>query len=78
MAEFINGITDMLSGIFTALINALASTGNLIFDIGENGAISGVTGFGWLLIAGISIPLATWLFTKIFSWVKGFARGGSR
>lgn len=78
MAEFVKGITDILSGVFTALINALSSTGNLIFEIGENGAISGITGFGWLLVAGIALPLATWLFTKIFTWVKGFARGGSR
>lgn len=75
MAEFVKGITDLLSGMFTALIDALGSIGDLVFTIGENGAVSGVTGFGWLLVIGISIPLATWLFGKVFTFIKGIGRG---
>lgn len=76
MDTFVQGITSLISGVFKALLDALAGIGNLIFTMGENGAISGVTGFGWLLIVGISIPLATWLFGKVFTWVKGLGRSG--
>lgn len=75
MASFVTGITDMLSGVFKALIDALASTGTLVFTLGENGQVSGITGFGWLLIVGLSIPLATWLFGKVFTYIKGIGRG---
>lgn len=76
MQEFVTGVTGIVSGIFTALVDALGSVGNLIFRIGEGGAISGVTGFGWVLILMISVPLATWLFGKLFSWLKSVGRAG--
>lgn len=76
MSEFVTSITSLISGIFNALIDALGSIGDLVFKTGAEGAISGLTGFGTLLVIGISIPLATWLFGKIFTWLKGFARSG--
>lgn len=77
MAEFVTNVTTLISGIFNALVDALGSIGDLVFKTAtEGGAITGLTGFGTLLVIGISIPLATWLFGKIFTWLKGFARAG--
>lgn len=78
MTQFITGITDMLSGIFGALVNALGSIGNLIFVSGESGAITGLTGFGTLLTVAIGLPLATWVFGKLFTWIKGLVRAGGK
>lgn len=74
MADFVTGVTTLISGIFNALVDALGSIGDLVFKSSETGTITGLTGFGTLLVIGISIPLATWLFGKIFTWLKGFAR----
>ncbi len=76
MTAFIEGITSVLSGIFNALVTALGSMGDLVFITGENGAITGPSGFGWLLIVGIGLPLATWLFGKLFTWIRGLGRTG--
>lgn len=76
MTTFVEGITSLISGVFKALLDALAGVGNLIFTMGENGTISGVTGFGWLLIIGISIPLATWLFGKVWTFIRSVGRTG--
>lgn len=76
MQEFVTGITSLISGVFNALVDALGSIGDLVFKSSEAGAITGLTGFGTLLVIGISIPLATWLFGKIFTWLKSFARSG--
>lgn len=76
MDAFIKGVTDIITGIFTALTKALGSMGDLVFTTGENGAITGPSGFGWLLIVAIGVPLATWIFGKLFTWLKGFARAG--
>lgn len=74
MAEFIAGIVDVVGGIFEAIVSALGSTGNLIFTIGEGGAISGITGFGWLLVVALGLPLATWAISKVFTLVNGMLR----
>lgn len=75
MATFVTGITDIVSGVFTALTNALGSIGTLVFVTGEGGAITGPSAFGWLLIVGIGLPLATWLFGKLFTFLKGLGKG---
>ena len=76
MQEFVSSVTSLISGVFNALVDALGSIGDLVFKSGEPGSITGLTGFGTLLVIGISIPLATWLFGKIFTWLKSFARSG--
>lgn len=70
MAEFITGITDIISGVFEAIVNALGSTGSLIFTIGETGAITGVSAFGWLVVLLIGLPVATWLVNKLFAFIN--------
>lgn len=71
MTEFVSGITSLISGIFQAFINAAGSLGNLIFNTAaETGNITGLTSFGWLFAIVIGIPLATWLFNKLFSWIR--------
>lgn len=75
MASFVTGITDIISGVFTALVNALGSIGNIVFTMSEAGAITGPSPFGWLLIIGIGVPLATWAFGKFFSFLKSVGRG---
>lgn len=76
MTQFVEGITTLISGVFKALLDALAGVGNLIFTMSESGTISGVTGFGWLLIVGISIPLSTWLFGKVWTYIRTVGRTG--
>lgn len=71
MTEFIEGLTEVVSGVFDAIVNALASTGTLIFATNaETGAITGPTPFGWLMVLVLGIPLATWAFGKVFNWIK--------
>lgn len=71
MAEFITGITDIISGIFEAIVNALGSTGSLIFTVNaETGAITGVSAFGWLVVLLIGLPVATWLVNKLLSLIN--------
>lgn len=75
MTAFVKGITDIISGIFGALTDALGSIGDLVFTTGTEGTITGPSGFGWLLIIGIGVPLSTWLFGKLFTFLKGLGRG---
>lgn len=70
MADFITGITDIISGVFEAIVNALGSTGSLIFTVGETGAITGVSAFGWLVVLLIGLPVATWLINKLFGLIN--------
>lgn len=79
MTAFVTGITEVVSGIFNALISGLSAMGNLIFTFGDTGAVSGVTGFGWIVILMISVPLATGLFNAILGMVRSLGgRGGRR
>lgn len=78
MAGFVTGITDIISGVFSALINAFGSIGNLIFTTGEGGAITGPSGFGWLLILGIGLPLAWKLFSMFFGYIRSLGKGNSK
>lgn len=71
MTEFITGVTDVVSGIFEAILNALGTAGNLIFAVGDAGAITGLTPFGWLMVIIIGLPLATWVFGKVFGLIRG-------
>lgn len=70
MEEFISTIVSVVGGIFNAIIEALKSLGGLIFTLGETGAITGVTGFGYVLAVVLGIPLATWLFSLGFGFIK--------
>lgn len=76
MAAFIETITGLVTGVFKALLDALGGIGQVIFTIGENGSISGVTGFGQLLAVGIGLPLVTWLFTKLWAFIRSIGRAG--
>ena len=76
MTAFIEGITGILSGIFNALVTALGSMGNLLFNIGENGTITGPTGFGYFIMVAVGLPLATWLFSKVVGWLMRLTRIG--
>ncbi len=70
MADFITGITDIITGIFEAIVSALGSTGSLIFTVGETGAITGVSAFGWLVVLLIGLPVATWIVNKLFALIN--------
>ncbi len=71
MEAFVTGITTLVSGIFQALIDALASLGTLIFKTAEDtGAVSGLTPFGYLAILFVAIPLATWVFNKAMGFIN--------
>lgn len=78
MASFVTGITDIISGVFGALIKALGSVGDLIFTTGEGGAITGPSGFGWILILGIGLPFAWRVFSLLINWIKGLGKGSGR
>lgn len=75
MSGFVTAITDIITGIFGALVSALSSIGNVLFTTTEAGAISGPSPLGYLLILGIGIPLATWVFGKFFNWLKTVGKG---
>lgn len=69
MSNFVTAITDALTGVFTAILQAFAGIGDLIFTV-ESGAISGLTPFGWVAAALIGIPLASWLFAKAIALIS--------
>ena len=65
LTEFVGGIVVLITQLFGALIDVLASLGALVFNINtETGAITGVAPFGWLTVIMVGIPLATWAFNK--------------
>lgn len=70
MSQFVTAITDALTGVFTAILQAFAGIGDLIFTVGEAGAITGLTPFGWVTAALIGIPLASWLFAKAIALIS--------
>lgn len=70
MGSLVTAITDAISGVFTAIIEAFSGVGSLIFTIGESGAITGVTPFGYIFALTLGIPLATWLVSKGLSLLK--------
>ena len=79
MTTLIETIVAAFEGLWGAIITALASVGDLIFVVTE-GTLGGLTPFGYVLAVGFGIPLATWLFNKAFSWIRGLftARVGNR
>lgn len=70
MDVFIEAVGQIFSTIFTAIINAFASLGNLIFTVGETGTVTGITPFAYVLALVIGVPLATWLVSKGLSFIK--------
>lgn len=75
MNGIITIVIEAFSGIWGGIIEALSSVGDLIFVVTE-GTLSGLTPFGYVLALALGIPLATWLFGKAFSWIKGIIRTG--
>jgi len=70
MTEFVTAIGEIFSTIFTAIITAFASLGNLIFTVSEAGAVTGITPFAYVLALVVGIPLATWLVSKGLAFIK--------
>lgn len=75
MSTIITAVTDAFSGIWGGIIEALSGVGDLIFVVTE-GTLSGLTPFGYVLALALGLPLATWLFGKAFSWIRGIFRAG--
>lgn len=75
MDGFVTAFTTLFSGVFSAIIEGMSSFGELVFTVTE-GAVTGVAPFGWLLIVGIAIPLATWFFSSVFTWLRSLGRRG--
>lgn len=77
MGDFVTSFTTLFSGVLSAVTGGLASFGELVFAINaETGVVTGVAPFGWLMIVGIAIPLATWFFSLIFTWLRSLGRRG--
>lgn len=77
MSDFVTSFTTLFSGVMSAVIDGLGSFGELVFAINaETGVVTGVAPFGWLMIVGIAIPLATWFFSAVFTWLRGLGRRG--
>lgn len=75
MTDFVGAIVDLISGLFSVLIECLSSLGTLVFTVNEEtGALSGITPFGWLACIMIGIPLATWIFGKAVGLFKQIFR----
>lgn len=75
MADFVGNIVTAATALFQGIITALGGVGDLIFTTTEAGAISGLTGFGTILSVIIGIPFGSWLFSKIFNWIKSIRVG---
>lgn len=70
MESLIGAITETVSGIFTATIEAFAKVGNLLFTFAEGGTISGISPFGYFLALIIGIPLGAKLFSVLVGFIK--------
>jgi len=70
MEGFITAITDVFSGIFTSILDTFGSLGQLIFTLGENGSITGVSPFGYVVALLVGVPLATWVINKGLSLIR--------
>lgn len=72
MENFVTAITEALTGVFSAILQAFAGIGDLIFVIDSSGAggITGLSSFGWVVAALIGIPLASWLFAKAIGLIS--------
>lgn len=75
MSGIITAVTDAFSGVWGGIIEALSGVGDLIFVVSE-GQLNGLTPFGYVLALAMGLPLATWLFGKAFSWIKGIFKTG--
>lgn len=75
MEAFITAITDAFTGIFTAILKTFGSIGELIFVISEQGAITGVAPFGYVLALIVGVPLATWAISKGLGFIRNIKIG---
>lgn len=72
--DFLTQIGQGTADIFTAITEAFANAGNLLFVVGEGGTLTGLTPFAWLVVAGIAVGLGTWLLSTLFGWVKSIGK----
>lgn len=75
MADFVGNIVTSATSLFQGIITAMGGVGDLIFTTTEAGVINGLTGFGTILSVIIGIPLGSWLFSKLFNWIKSIRVG---
>ena len=73
--DFLTQIGQGTASIFEAITNAFANAGEMLFIV-ENGALTGITPFAWLVVAGISVGLGTWLLSTLFGWIKSIGKKG--
>lgn len=76
MGDLITAVSTAVSGMFTAIITAFADIGNLLFVFTE-GAISGISPFGYFLALMLGFPIAVWLFNKVLGLIKKIMPGAS-
>lgn len=69
MGDLITAVSTTISGIFTSIITAFSDIGNLIFVFTE-GAITGVSPFGYFLALIIGLPLGAKLFSVLIGLIK--------
>lgn len=74
--DFLTQIGDGTAAIFESITSAFAQAGDLLFVVGESGTLTGLTPFAWLVVAGISVGLGTWLLSTLFGWVKSIGKKG--
>lgn len=69
MEGLITTVTSTITGIFSAIITAFADVGNLIFTFSE-GALTGVSPFGYFIGLIIGVPIGVKLFSALLSMIK--------
>lgn len=69
MEAFITAITDTFKGIFMAILDTFGSVGELVFEFNE-GAITGVAPFGYIVALLVAVPLATWVISKGIALIR--------
>lgn len=74
--ELITQIVAGLGEFFGGIIETFGSVGALVFKISEAGAVTGLTGFGWVLASLIVVGLGTWLFSKGLGLVTRIGKSG--
>lgn len=74
MDAFIQALADLAEGIGGAVVSVFSSVGQIFFTIGENGAMSGLTPIGLLLLA----PFVIGLVWKVVNIVRSAVKLGGR
>lgn len=74
--DIISAVVNGLGTFFDGLIAVFAKLGDILFTIGEAGAITGLTPFAWVIVTLIIIGLGTWLFSKGFGLIGKMFKSG--